>query len=297
MPSIDDVLDLDRIAPDTFRSRAIPSEMSRTFGGQVASQALMAAARTVDAGFAVHSLHAYFLRAGVPSEPTRYRIDRIRDGGSFCTRQATGFQSGEPIFTLMASFHRGDVGFSHQVTMPSVPRPETLESAELAGARRVRPDWLDWDRRWVPSDEVSGKPGRPTSQRVWLRYRNRLPDERIYHDAALAYLSDMELLELGLLPHPRPHRPTQAASLDHSMWFLRPFRVDEWLLYDQVSPSSESGRAMIEGRLFDENGALVATVTQEALLRFQRESTRRGGLATGPASLPGGSSVVPVTSA
>lgn len=133
MPSIDEVLDLDRVDPDTFRSGVIPSEVTRTFGGQVASQALISAARTVAPGFATHSLHAYFLRPGNPVEPTLYRVDRIRDGGSFCTRQTTGFQSGKPIFTLVASFHRGDEGFSHQVTMPAVPHPEAIDNTDGSG--------------------------------------------------------------------------------------------------------------------------------------------------------------------
>lgn len=160
MPSIDEVLDLDRVDPDTFRSGVIPSEVTRTFGGQVASQALISAARTVAPGFATHSLHAYFLRPGNPVEPTLYRVDRIRDGGSFCTRQTTGFQSGKPIFTLVASFHRGDEGFSHQVTMPAVPHPEAIDNTDGVGSRRVPPDWLDWDRRWCRARRPPARRGR-----------------------------------------------------------------------------------------------------------------------------------------
>lgn len=260
MAHLDEILDLVERAPDTFRSRPIPSELPKTFGGQVAGQALMAAARTVDPGYRAHSVHAYFLRPGRILDPTDFTVDRIRDGGSFRTRRVTGLQGDEAIFTMMASFHRGDDGFSHQDAMPAVPRPEDLPDGEdhvgLA-------EWNGWDRRWVPR-----VPGSSTRQQLWIRHREPLSDDPVVHACALTYLSDMDLLDASLLPH--PDRPMQGASLDHTLWFLRDFRADDWLLYDQVSPSAESGRTLVSGRLFNSAGLLVAAAAQEGLVRFAR---------------------------
>lgn len=267
MAHFDEILDLEERAPDMFRSRPIPSELPKTFGGQVAGQALMAAARTVDAAFRVHSVHAYFLRPGRVLDPTDFTVDRIRDGGSFGTRRVTGTQGGEAIFTMMASFHRGDDGFSHQAVMPDVPGPEELAGgADPVGLA----EWAGWDRRWVPRDAADGD---PTRQRLWIRHRERLSDDPVVHACALTYLTDMDLLDSALLPH--PHRNLQGASLDHTLWFVRDFRADEWLLHDQESPSSESGRALVTGRLFDTEGRLVAIAAQEGLLRFARTESGR----------------------
>ncbi|EME21952.1 acyl-CoA thioesterase [Rhodococcus triatomae] len=260
MAHLDEILDLEESAPDTFRSRPIPSELPKTFGGQVAGQALMAAARTVDTAYRVHSVHAYFLRPGRILDPTDFAVDRIRDGGSFRTRRVTGTQGDEVIFTMMASFHRGDDGFSHQDAMPTVPGPAELTGGEdHAGLA----EWDAWDRRWVPRGPESS-----TRQQLWIRHRERLSDDPVVHACALTYLSDMDLLDAGLLPH--PEQPLNGASLDHTLWFLREFRADDWLLYDQVSPSSESGRALVSGRLFDSSGRLVAVAAQEGLVRFAR---------------------------
>jgi acyl-CoA thioesterase II len=263
---LDEILDLEERAPDTFRSRPIPSELPRTFGGQVAGQALMAAARTVDAALRVHSVHAYFLRPGRVLDPTDFTVDRIRDGGSFGTRRVTGTQGGEAIFTMMASFHRGDDGFSHQAVMPDVPGPEEL----VGGNDPVGlAEWAGWDRRWVPR----ATNGDPTRQRLWIRHRERLSDAPVVHACALTYLTDMDLLDSALLPH--PHRNLQGASLDHTLWFVRDLRADEWLLHDQEPPSSESGRALVTGRLFDTDGRLVAIAAHEGLLRFARTEAGR----------------------
>ncbi|PZO97496.1 MAG: acyl-CoA thioesterase II [Corynebacterium urealyticum] len=201
----------------------IPSTLSRTFGGQVAAQCLVAATRTVGAEYQVHSLHGYFVAAGRSEEPTLYIVERIRDGRSFCSRQVKAVQHGKPIFIMQASFHvRTDEGPEH-------------------------------------SDEMASQ------QVVWFKSKARLPDDETFHVCTLAYMSDMTLLSSALVPH--RGEQYQEASLDHAMWFLRPFRADEWLLYDQVSPSAHAGRAITHGRIFNQAGELVAVVTQEGLTR------------------------------
>ncbi|NWF25786.1 acyl-CoA thioesterase II [Streptomyces sp. PKU-EA00015] len=276
MAGLREVLALDEIAPDRFRSGPIPSEWARTFGGQIAAQSLMAAARTLDRSYSAHSLHGYFLLPGRPHEPTDFSVERIRDGGSFCARRVTAVQAGEAIFTMTASFHRGDEGFSHQVDMPAVPAPDDIpESDSINGWGMPRPaEWRHWEMRWVPPGEVVHVPEAPACQRVWIRYGRPLPDDGAVHACALTYLSDIALLGSARLPHPRT--AVQGASLDHSLWFLRPFRADEWLLYDQVSPSAEHGRALTRGRLFDTGGRLVAAVAQEGLMRFERPRSMAG---------------------
>ncbi|MFE7417696.1 acyl-CoA thioesterase [Rhodococcus sp. NPDC057529] len=276
MASIEDILELEALEKDIFRGSVHPSVLKRTFGGQVAGQSLVSAVRTVDERFEVHSLHGYFLRPGNPVEPTVYLVDRIRDGRSFCTRRVTGIQDGKAIFTMSASFHSQDEGIEHQDTMPSVPEPEELVDAqtveELAATDLYR-EWKEWDVRIVPADCTRKTTGIAAQQRVWMRYRSKLPDDQVFHICTLAYLSDMTLLGASKVPHPGVI--TQTASLDHAMWFLRPFRADEWLLYDQTSPSAGFGRALTQGRMFDRNGTMVAAVVQEGLTRIQRDQDQR----------------------
>lgn len=269
MPDIREVLDLERIDRDIFRGPVIESVLQRTFGGQVAGQALAAATRTVDAEFAVHSLHAYFVGPGRPHIPTTYLVDRIRDGRSFVHRHVRAFQDGRTIFMMQASFHvRGDTGIEHSDTMRDVPDPEdvVVDVSTMPRARRLLfAEWSDWDIRVVPADQYSHNPYTPSQQVVWFRSKERLPDDETFHVSTLAYMSDMTLLSSAKVPHPGVK--LQEASLDHAMWFLRPFRADEWLLYDQVSPSAHAGRALTHGRIFNRAGDLVAVVTQEGLTR------------------------------
>lgn len=269
MPDIREVLDLERIDRDIFRGPVIESVLQRTFGGQVAGQALAAATRTVDAEFAVHSLHAYFVGPGRPHIPTTYLVDRIRDGRSFVHRDVRAVQDGRTIFMMQASFHRrGDTGIEHSDTMRDVPDPEdvVVDVSTMPRARRLLfAEWSDWDIRVVPADQYSHNPYTPSQQVVWFRSKERLPDDETFHVSTLAYMSDMTLLSSAKVPHPGVK--LQEASLDHAMWFLRPFRADEWLLYDQVSPSAHAGRALTHGRIFNRAGDLVAVVTQEGLTR------------------------------
>lgn len=275
MASIEDILELEPLEKNIFRGAVHATALQRTFGGQVAGQSLVSAVRTVDEKFRVHSLHGYFLRPGNPTEPTVYLVDRIRDGRSFCTRRVSGVQDGNVIFTMSASFHVGDSGIEHEDAMPPVPEPEALSDtsvmAELDGNDLYR-EWKEWDVRIVPADSTEKTPGIAAQQRVWMRYRNRLSDDQVFHICTLAYLSDMTLLGASKVPHPGV--VLQTASLDHAMWFLRPFRADEWLLYDQTSPSAGFGRALTQGRIFDREGNLVAAVVQEGLTRFQRDQGR-----------------------
>ncbi|WP_092808201.1 acyl-CoA thioesterase [Rhodococcus globerulus] len=271
MATIEEILELERLERDIFRGIIAETTLPRTFGGQVAGQALVSAVRTVDPEFLVHSLHGYFLRPGNPKEPTVFLVDRVRDGRSFATRRVTGIQDGQAIFTMSASFHVQDEGIEHQDEMPPVPAPETLglatdsDDGETAWLAR---EWADWDLRLVPQADISKCPGAAAQQQVWFRSRAALPDDPVFHVCALAYMSDMTLLGSSRIPH--KDTPMQAASLDHAMWFLRPFRADEWLLYDQTSPSAGFGRALTQGRIFDRRGNMVAAVVQEGLTRHLR---------------------------
>jgi acyl-CoA thioesterase-2 len=254
------------------------------FGGQVAGQALMAAGRTVEHG-RVHSLHSYFLRPGDPTVPILYEVDRIRDGRSFTTRRVVAVQHGRAIFNLEASFHGHDEGPEHQFPMPEVPAPETL--APLA--ERLDP-WKDelaeWFDRPHPIDQrhIGDLPwhsrgaGEP-SHRLWIRADGKLPDDPLLHACVAAYASDMSLIDTILAPHEVRwgDEGFMSASLDHCMWFHRPFRADEWLLYDTDSPVAIGGRGLARGFLFDQSGRLCVSMIQEGLTRTLRPKAEAAG--------------------
>lgn len=273
MSQIEHILGLERIDRDIFRGPAAESKLPRTFGGQVAAQALVAATETIERDLTVHSLHGYFVAPGVAADPTIFLVDRIRDGGSFASRQVRAVQDGETIFSMQASFHRrDDVGPEHSAVMRDVPGPEELAqdgSTLPVSSRALLEEWGDWDIHVVPSADYEHDKYSPSQQVVWFRSRRPLPDDETFHICTLAYMSDMTLLHSAMVPH--PEHKAQMASLDHAMWFLRPFRADEWLLYDQVSPSAHGGRALTHGRIFDRAGNLIAVVTQEGLTRTLRE--------------------------
>lgn len=274
-----DLLDLERIDADLFRGRQPETVQQRVFGGQVAGQALVAAMRTVPSERAVHSLHAYFLLPGDPTVPIVYDVDHLRDGRSFTTRRVVARQHGRAIFYLTASFHVAEEGYDHQDAMPEAPPPEQCpELAEIFEKYSGAPRGL-WQREWAAvdfryaGDSASAAAMRsaehPARARLWIRASGRLPDDPTLHACVLAYASDLTLLGAALVPHDTyiGAPGVQTASLDHSMWFHRPFRVDEWLLYDQVAPSAFGARGLAIGRIFTATGRLVATVAQEGLIR------------------------------
>ncbi|MBF6212851.1 acyl-CoA thioesterase II [Nocardia puris] len=272
MATIEEALEIERLERDIFRGASPKTQLARTFGGQVAGQALVSAVRTVEPRFQVHSLHGYFLRPGNPQERTVYLVERIRDGRSFCTRRVTGVQDGAAIFMMSASFHVGDDGPVHQDVMPEVPAPDDLPDAQTSLSPErlwAMREWEHWDIRIVPQESVARRDGSVAQQQVWFRYRHPLPDDPLFHVCTLAYMSDMTLLGSSKVIH--PGEPTQDASLDHAMWFLRPFRADDWLLYDQSSPAAGFGRALTGGRIFNRAGDLVAAVVQEGLIRTPRQ--------------------------
>ena len=271
-----DLLDLERLEDNLFRGVSPPVKLQRVFGGQVAGQALVAASRTVDPDHGqVHSLHAYFLRPGDPSVPIIYEVDRIRDGRSFTTRRVVAIQHGRAIFNLAASFQKREDGLEHQAPMPAdVAPPESLPTfherfADLAaelGEGYTRPRPIDTRVERSPADR---RRPLPPLQNVWLRASGRLPDDPILHDCVLTYASDMTLLDTTLLAHGGEYeeKHLMMASLDHAMWFHRPFRADEWLLYAQDSPSASGARGLARGLVFRADGALIASVVQEGLIR------------------------------
>lgn len=273
-PIIQAVLDLERIDRNIYRGSAMDSEVFvRTFGGHVAGQALVAATRTVEKDMSVHSLHGYFLRGGVASAETVYKVSRPRDGRSFATRTVEAVQDGEVIFSMQASFHvTTDTGPEHQDPMRAVPRPEDVPPVDARVASKFQglaTEWSDWDFRIVPPDAYAPDDNASGQQLVWFKSRVPLPEDDTFHVCTLAYMSDMTLLYTALVPH--PGREVQLASLDHAMWFLRPFRADDWLLYDQCTPSAHHGRGLAQGKIYDIHGNLVAVCMQEGLTRDLRE--------------------------
>jgi acyl-CoA thioesterase II len=262
-----DLLDLEMIDVDLFRGRQPQTSAQRVFGGQVLGQALVAASRTVDAERHVHSLHGYFLRPGDTAVPIVYRTEQTRDGRTFSSRRVVGSQSGRTIFYMSASYQRAEPGLDHADPMPAdlLPPEEapTLASVlEEASGRKAE----EWTKEWAALDvRLAGRTGR----QFWIRAAGKLPDDQALHACVLAYASDLTLLGASLLPHglilgdPR----IQSASIDHAMWFHRDFRADEWLLYDQASPSASNARGFATGRLFTQDGRLIASVAQEGLIR------------------------------
>jgi acyl-CoA thioesterase II len=272
------LLDLEAIEVNLFRGVSPDEDRQRVFGGQVAGQALVAAARTVEPGRTVHSLHAYFLRPGDPAVPILYEVDRIRDGRSFTTRRVVAIQHGKAIFNLQSSFQVREVGLEHEAPMPDVTPAEDLPDfqsrmapyAEAMGEWYSRPRPIDTRHvDWSPPDR---KEPLPPYQRVWLRADGTLPDDPVLHACVLTYASDMTLLDTTLLPHGGTFGDDGMfmASLDHAMWFHRPFRADEWLLYDQDTPSASEGRGLGRGSIFTTEGHLAVTVVQEGLIRVER---------------------------
>jgi acyl-CoA thioesterase-2 len=273
------LLELEALEVNLFRGISPDEDRQRVFGGQVAAQALVAAGRTVDSDRRVHSLHAYFLRPGDPNVPIVYEVDRIRDGKSFTTRRVVAIQHGRAIFNLAASFQIIETGPDHQAPMPDVPAPDSLPTFQERVEEqldRLGPDLAQWmvrerpiDSRPVDDPHWLDPTPRPPEQDVWIRSNGALPDEPLLHACVVAYASDLTLLDTAMLPHAISHRGNQymIASLDHAMWFHRPFRVDEWLLYHQWSPSASGARGLAGGLIFCGDGTLAVTVIQEGLMR------------------------------
>ena len=282
------ILDLERIEVNLFRGRPPQVGWQRVFGGQVIGQALVAACRTVEdiAERPPHSLHAYFLLAGDPKVPIIYEVDRIRDGRSFTTRRVVAIQHGHAIFSMSVSFQLAEPGLDHQAEMPNVPGPEELPSeAEIRA--RVLPMMPDPVRRYYERDRpielrpveferYLGKKFSDGRFNVWIRATGPLPDAAAIHQCVLAYASDLTLLDAALIPHGRTvfEKTIMAASLDHALWFHRPFRADDWLLYAQDSPNAFAARGFARGLIFTRQGLLVASVAQEGLVRERRDVER-----------------------
>ncbi|GAB7033373.1 acyl-CoA thioesterase II [Streptomyces platensis subsp. malvinus] len=280
--SLLDLLDLERIEQDIFRGQSRAALVPRVFGGQVAAQALVAAGRTVPENRPPHSLHAYFLRPGDPGAPIVYTVDRIRDGRSFTTRRVVAVQHGQPIFHLSASFQEHEEGLDHQTDMPAAPDPESLPTAAEMLPRHLPAEIAERlvearaavDLRYAdtPPWGTVGRPRAPRSQ-VWFKANGKVADEPLLHVCLATYVSDMTLLDSVLLAHGRGGwavGDVVGASLDHAMWFHRPFRADEWLLYDQESPSSSGGRGLGQARIWTQDGHLAVSVIQEGVVRVPR---------------------------
>lgn len=276
-----ELLDLEKIEDNLFRGTQPDTLLQRVFGGQVAAHALVAATNTVDAEYVVHSMHSYFLRPGDTQVPIVYDVDPLRDGRSFATRRVVARQHGRPIYFLTASFQKSEVGLEHQDAMPDVLPAEDCPNLGELFRRRSAKQSDEWEREWAALEVRWAGDSRPDGQldatvhpaqaRLWIRVNGELPDDPLLHQAAFAYASDMTLLGATLVPHGvHISSPSiQAASLDHTIWFHRPFRADEWWLYDQVSPSASGGRGLAYGRVFTRDGTLVATVAQEGLIRHR----------------------------
>jgi acyl-CoA thioesterase II len=273
------LLELEALEVNLFRGLSPHEERQRVFGGQVAAQALVAAGRTVGDDRPVHSLHAYFLRPGDPNVPIVYEVDRIRDGKSFTTRRVVAIQHGRAIFNLAASFQVVENGPDHQMPMPAVPDPDELPTWQQRVEpylERLGPDLAQWlvrerpiDSRPVDDPRWLDPTPREPEQDVWIKANGALPTAPLIHECVVAYASDLTLLDTAMFPHAISYREQQymIASLDHAMWFHRPFRADEWLLYHQTSPNASRARGLAQGSIFCRDGTLAITVIQEGLIR------------------------------
>ncbi|RFF32008.1 acyl-CoA thioesterase [Wenzhouxiangella sediminis] len=278
LASVIELLDLEQLEDNFFRGESRDIGAPQVFGGQILGQALSAAHRTVDSR-APHSLHAYFLRPGDFNQPVVYQVERSRDGGSYSNRRVVAIQHGRPILNLAASFHAGDEGFDHQFDMPRVEGPEGLsKSIDIHDSildqvpekmRRLLAHRPPLEFRPVEAPKFIDPEARAPRKHVWMRAWNRLPDDPELHRNLLTYVSDYELLGTATLPHDLDFstRPVQMASIDHALWFHRPFRVDDWLLYACDSPSSHGGRGFTRGQFFNQSGELVASTAQEGVIR------------------------------
>ncbi len=280
VPELLDLLELERLDLDLYRGRQPETALQRVFGGQVAAQALWAACQTVSDDVSVHSLHSYYLRPGDTAVPIIYDVERIRDGRSFSVRRVVARQHGKSIFYLTASFHIAEVGFDHQDTMPRVPAPEDCPSMgdvsrHVTGLNEDR----SWEREWAALDvryAADSRPGgrlesasEPARTQIWIKAAGEVPADPVTNTCVLTYASDLTLLGVSLVPHGVviSSRQIAPASLDHSMWFHRPFRADQWMLYDQHSPSASGALGFALGRVFSRDGVLIASVAQEGLIR------------------------------
>ncbi|MCX5581421.1 acyl-CoA thioesterase II [Kaistia terrae] len=273
------ILDLEPLEHNLFRGRSFDPGWQRVFGGQVIGQALVAASRTVVVDRPVHSLHGYFLRPGDPAAPIIYAVERVRDGGSFSTRRVVATQHGQTTFIMSASFHIREEGLEHQIAMPDVPGPEDLPvddeqgvallEGAPAGVRRYWERLRPIELRPVDLKSYFRRDEARNSHAIWIRARTSIGDDAVLNSCVLAYASDLTLLDTTLMAHGRSafDPGLQVASLDHAMWFHRPFRMDDWLLYVEDSPSAHGALGFNRGSLFDRKGVLVASVAQEGLVR------------------------------
>lgn len=274
------LLALERIEENIFRGPSEDLGWGTVFGGQVLGQALSAAAQTVPADRAVHSMHAYFLRPGSVTRPIVYDVDRIRDGASFTTRRVVAIQSGHPIFNMSASFQVTEEGFEHQDLMPDVPSPESLPTdeerfaalAEQLPAHVRNRGWAPrpFEMRTIDPQNPLAPVRRQASRKVWMRAVGELPDDQALHRTLLAYVSDFSFVTTALEPHAMSwlnSNTLQIASLDHLMWFHQPVRCDQWLLHVMESPAAHGARGLVRGQIFGQDGRLVASTTQEGLIR------------------------------
>lgn len=275
------VLELERIEDNLYRGQSYRTPWGRVFGGQVLAQSIHAAQLTVPDDRMLHSMHAYFLLAGDIEMPIVYDVEHVRDGGSYTTRRIKAIQKGRAIFTMQASFQIPEEGLSHSITMPDVPSPDGLLNDQQIGEtlKELSPELYKLTRTERPIEcrptrgieQYSSTQGEPC-QHIWIKARGSLLDNDRTHQVALTYVSDYNLLATALLPHwaLASRQKVFMASLDHAMWFHRPFRMDDWLLYSIESPSASSGRGYSRGDLFTRDGELVASVAQEGLIRTQR---------------------------
>ena len=280
------LLKLERIEENIFRGDSRDIGSPQVFGGQVVGQALSAAQHTVE-GRVAHSLHAYFLRRGDVSAPIIYDVDRARDGGSFSNRRVVAIQHGRPILNLAASFQTPETGVEHQVEMPDVPPPHGLKDLTEVAAdvlenipvklRRFMTDKRPFDFRPVEPVSLDAREKLPPKKHVWIRAVGRLPDDRTLHQNLLAYVSDFELLATSTLPHglSMTRGSVIMASLDHALWFHHDFRIDDWLLYSMDSPNAAGARGFARGQLFTSSGKLVASTSQEGLVRVVDPARKR----------------------